>query len=135
MALRDLVTKYEGLRLKPYRDTVGKLTIGVGRNIEDIGVSMPEAMFMLSNDLARVQQECLDNFTWLKSLNQARQDVICSMVFNMGLRGFNEFKELVAALKNQDYEKAAEEMLNSKWSTQVPARAQDSAQIMRLGKY
>lgn len=49
--LKDMLIRHEGLKLKPYRDTVGKLTIGAGRNLNDLGISEREAMFLLDNDI------------------------------------------------------------------------------------
>lgn len=47
----------EGLRLRPYRDSVGKLTIGCGRNLDDVGITAAEAMMLLDNDVSRVERE------------------------------------------------------------------------------
>lgn len=126
---------HEGLRLKPYTDTQGKLTIGVGRNLSDVGVSEAEAMLMLNNDIERVQSETIHAFGWYNSIGVIRQDVVLSMVFNLGLTGFQEFKKLIAAVACQDYERAASEMLDSKWAKQVGKRAIDLAYMMRNNTY
>ncbi len=133
--LRNMLIKHEGIRLKPYWDTEGKLTIGVGRNIESVGITNDEAYLLLNNDIHRVAREVTDAFAWLKSLSAARQDVVMSMVFNMGLTRFKEFERLIGALIVQNYERAADEMLNSKWASQVKVRAVELAFIMRNGTY
>ena len=131
--LRALLIKHEGLRLKPYIDSVGKVTIGVGRNLDDVGISEKEAMILLDNDVARVVAECRENFAWFNSLCDARQNVICSMVFNMGLDHFKEFKKMIAAIECGDFASASNEMKASKWAGQVGKRAIELAQMMEDG--
>lgn len=133
--LANLLVKHEGLLLKPYTDTVGKLTIGCGRNLNDVGIGQPEAMIMLANDIARVSQLAVDNFAWFNSISSVRQDVVLSMIFNMGLGGFKEFTKLLAALQNGDFKRASDEMLSSKWAGQVGARASELAQMLIADRY
>lgn len=133
--LRELLIRHEGRRSKPYRDTVGKLTGGVGRNLDDVGFSDLEIDFMLANDIERVLKECVEAFPWFKSLNLARQDVVASMVFNLGLGGFREFKHTITAIRDGNFGRAAYEMVSSKWAGQVGVRAIELAKIMELGQY
>lgn len=133
--LKQLLIKHEGLRLKPYMDTLGKLTIGVGRNLTDAGITEVEANLLLDNDVTNATRETLRNIPSVKYLSQARQDVIISMVFNMGLSHFLQFKKMVAALNTKDYASAAREMLNSQWAHQVGNRAVELADIMVRGDY
>lgn len=133
--LRDLLIRHEGMRLKPYKDSVGKLTIGVGRNLDDLGLTDLEARLLLSNDVDRVMKEAVANFGWFKSLNLTRQDVVLSMIFNMGLERFRGFKEMAEWLRVGNFERAADEMLNSLWAKQVGKRADELAQMMRTGSY
>lgn len=132
---RRLLLRHEGIRLKPYKDSVGKLTIGIGRNLDDIGISEMEALYLLSNDIRRVSKQAQDAFPWFKSISVTRQDVVLSMIFNLGLAGFSKFKMLIQAIAVQDYERAAKEMIQSKWSQQVGNRAKELAQMMRTGVY
>ena len=133
--LRELLIKHEGLRLKPYRDTVGKLTLGVGRNIEDIGITHDEAMMLLTNDIVRVTSEVEKTFGWFKSLDVVRQDAIHDMNFNVGLTRLQGFKKMLEALRVQNYSVAAKEALDSKWATQVGPRAKDIAIMLEKGVY
>jgi len=126
---RQLI-RHEGLRLKPYRDTVGKLTIGVGRNLDDNGISEQEAISMLRHDIATVKQE-LERYGWYNRLDPNRQDVIANMCFNMGLPTLLKFQRMIAAIDNHDYNLAADEMLDSRWAEQVGQRAVELARIMR----
>ncbi len=122
----------EGLRLFPYTDTVGKLTIGYGRNLSDKGISQIEAEYLLENDLEAAERDC-QAFPWFAGLSEARQIVIVSMVFNLGLVGFQKFHHLIAAMQRMDYDTASEEMLRSKWADQVKGRAVRLAQMMQQG--
>ena len=133
MNVYDVLKRDEGLRLKPYRDTVGKLTIGYGRNLDDNGISKYEAEAMLRNDVADVYAECRREFPWFAALDEAREAVVVSMVFNLGMTKFRGFHNTIAAIARADYEDAASRMLQSKWATQVGNRAIRLAQAMRTG--
>ena len=78
----------EGLKLKPYRCTSDKLTIGVGRNLQDNGITEGEAKFLLKNDISRVAGECMYEFDWFSGLSERRKEAIINLVFNMGLTKF-----------------------------------------------
>jgi len=132
--LKQLLIRDEGLRFFPYMDTVGKLTIGVGRNLTDTGITESEAMLLLDND---IEEACDLTYSFFKefymALNDVRKMVLINMVFNMGGRVLS-FKRMRHALRNQDYEQAATQMLDSKWAKQVKGRATRLAQMMASGK-
>lgn len=132
-ALRDSLINDEAIRLKPYRDSVGKLTIGVGRNLDDVGISRNEAMAMLDNDIARVLQELTSAFPWYTGLNDARKVALANMCFNLGLPRLQGFTRMLIALEAGQYTEAADEMLNSKWAGQVGNRARRLASLVRTG--
>jgi lysozyme len=130
-----LLTRDEGLRLKPYRCTAGKLTIGVGRNLEDVGITKEEAEQMLANDISRVVVDIVRRIPWAMNLDDARFSVIHSMVFQMGIGGVMNFRKFLNALQSGDYVKASIEMMDSKWAQHdSPARAKRLAEVMRSGK-
>lgn len=133
--LKDLLVRHEGLRLKPYRDTVGKLTIGVGRNLDDVGISREEAMVLLDNDVARTIVQARQSLEWFDRLDAVRKVVVASMVFNLGIMGFLQFQRMIAAIEKNDWQMAAIEMLESKWSLQVGHRATELAYMMKTGEY
>lgn len=122
----------EGLRLKPYKDTVGKLTIGVGRNLDDEGITEQEALYLLNNDIQRIEKALapLPNFALL---SEPRQRVITEMAFNMGLEGVMEFKGMWKAIQDKDWDGAANAMLDSLWARKVEQRAIRLAKAMRTG--
>ena len=128
--LRD----HEGLRLKVYTDTVGKLTVGWGRNIEDVGISYDEAKLMLETDINRATAQARSAFPWFDPLDPVRQDVVVNLIFNMGLGGFKTFHNMIAAIERQDWHSAAFELFNSKWATQVgKTRRDDLCNAMEKG--
>lgn len=127
-----MLKRDEGLRLKPYRCTAGKLTIGYGRNLDDVGISEAEAETLLANDIAKVEREA-ERFHWYAGLNDARKAVVLNMLFNLGASSFKGFVNTIKAISAGDYDDAANRMLASKWAEQVGARAARLAQIMRTG--
>ncbi len=131
--LRDMLTRHEGLRLKPYKCTAGKLTIGVGRNIEDNGITESEAAFMLDNDILRVHEEMRMNFTWYPHISEVRKAALIDMCFNLGISRFKKFKKMIAAIERTDYDTAASEMIDSKWAVQVGSRSAELSEMMRKG--
>ncbi|CBW74474.1 Lysozyme (EC 3.2.1.17) [Mycetohabitans rhizoxinica HKI 454] len=130
--LLSVLSRDEGRRLKPYLDTAGKTTIGVGRNLTDVGISEGECSLLLENDVMRSIMWLDRHLPWWRSLDAVRQRVIINMAFNMG-RKLLTFANTLAAMQRGDYEAAANGMLASKWATQVGARAQRLASMMRTG--
>lgn len=130
MSVKQLIKENEGLSLKPYYCTEGKLTIGYGRNLEDRGITTEEAEYLLRNDL----RECvadLEKLTFWSKLNEARQAVLFDMRFQLGLGGLMGFKNMLAALEREDYEAAAVELMDSRYAQQTPNRAKRNRDILR----
>jgi lysozyme len=125
---------HEGERLKPYRCTAGKLTIGVGRNLEDRGITREESAVLLANDIAAEERELLRALPWVATLDEVRQRVLLDMSFNLGIVGLLGFKNTLAIIQAGDYQRAAAMMLDSKWATQVGARAERLSRMMATGK-
>ena len=130
-----LIAKHEGLRLKPYKCTAGKLTIGYGRNLDDVGITEHEAETMLTSDIERVYRDLTVHYDWFKTLDEVRESVVVNMCFNLGLNRFNKFKKTIKYISEGDYEKAAAEMMDSKWANQVGKRAVELAHMMATGEW
>lgn len=133
--LEKLLLRDEGLSLKPYRDSVGKLTIGIGRNLDDVGISEEEALVFLDHDIHKVTVQVADNLPWYTTLDPCRQAVLLSMAFNMGIGGLLGFKNTLEMIRLGKYTEAAEAMLKSKWATQVKGRAIRLAKMMETGDW
>jgi lysozyme len=132
--LQKQLILHEGVRLKPYRCTAGKLTIGIGRNLDDVGISQEEALGLLRGDIARAIAAVRTELPWFDRLDDVRQRVVADMCFNLGIDGLLAFKQTLAAIAGGDYDRAATEMLNSRWAAQVGERARRLARMMRTGK-
>ena len=132
-ALVNSVAQHEGFRAKAYTDSVGKLSIGYGRNIEDVGISKKEAAFLLQNDLDAAEASCRSAFEWFDNLTPARQIVLIEMAFNLGFRKLLGFGQTIKACREGRYADAANQMLRSKWAEQVGQRAKTLAERMRVG--
>ena len=133
--LTDMLVDHEGMRRKPYRCTAGKLTIGVGRNLDDRGISPDEAMYMLANDIKDSRRELSAAFSWFDKLDDVRQSVLIDMCVNLGLSRLQGFRNTLALIGVGKYEAAAQEMLNSKWAEQVGRRAQRLSRMMATGRW
>ncbi|GAB1468051.1 hypothetical protein MASR2M64_07540 [Candidatus Cloacimonadota bacterium] len=133
--IKSQLVRHEGLRLKLYRCTAGKLTIGVGRNLDDCGISQKEAYALLDNDILNCEQQLLDEIPVIyNALDEARQSVLLNMCFNLGLKGLLGFNNTLAFIAAGDWERAANGMLASKWAKQVGMRAIELSEMMRKGK-
>jgi lysozyme len=133
--LNKSLTKHEGLKLKPYLCTAGKNTIGIGRNLDDIGITKYEAEMMLYNDIDRCIEELDRVLASWRTHDDVRQNVLIELVFNIGISRFLMFKRMIAALAAYDYDTAAKEMKDSRWYTQVGQRAVTMCEMMRTGEF
>lgn len=130
--IEQLITD-EGMEVKPYRDTEGYITIGVGRCLDTKGITKDEAIYLLNNDVQEVIKKLSRNQTFL-NLDDIRQSVLINMAFNLGHNGLLKFRNMWDAIESEDFERASEEMLDSKWANQVGRRARRLANEMRTGE-
>jgi lysozyme len=133
--IKAQLVRHEGLRLKPYRCTAGKLTIGIGRNLDDRGISQKEAYVLLENDIQNCEKQLLDEIPEIyNGLDDVRKSVLLNMCFNLGIKGLLEFKNNLAFIAAGDWERAANGMRASKWAKQVGRRAIELSEMMRKGQ-
>ncbi len=131
--LKAELTRDEGVRLHPYVDTVGKTTIGVGRNLTDCGISLEEAQGLLVNDINRAICDLDREFPWWRDLAEVRQRVLVNMAFNLGIAKLRGFPHTLTLVEMGRYHEAAVAMLDSRWATQVGPRALRLAAMMDAG--
>lgn len=131
--LRAELIRDEGVKLKPYRDTVGKLTIGVGRNLDDVGITQVEAARMLDADIQRTMAALDSALPWWRNLDEVRGRVLVNMAFNLGVAGLLGFKHTLADMQAGNYALTAAGMRASKWARQVGERAERLAVLMERG--
>lgn len=133
--LIEMVKRHEGYRARAYRDTKGILTIGYGRNIENVGISEEEALILLANDLASAKADLRHLFPKLETFTPARQAALIDMMFNMGAHVFGTFGRMIAAIHNGDWELAALEAADSQWYRQTGQRAVEIVAMLRTGEW
>ena len=133
--LIDQLKSHEGLRLKPYKCTSGKLSIGVGRNLEDIGISEQEAEILLLNDIEEAKRQLFAHFPWTQDLDEVRLAALINFTFNVGIGTVSKFVNAMALLKEGSFDMASEEFLQSRWANQVGQRAIDVTEQIRTGEW
>jgi lysozyme len=123
---QKMIERDEGLRLKPYKCTAGKLTIGYGRNIEDVGISQATALQMLEEDLKNAQNICLAIFgmdQWCR-WSENRKLGWVNLAFNLGNAGLLGFRNTLKAAIGENWPEVERHLRASKWFTQVGSRAE-----------
>lgn len=119
----DLI-RDEGERLKPYKDTVGKLTIGVGHNLTDKGIPLEVSRLLLAIDVTEAVRDLDHNTPWWRNMPEPAQRGLLNMCFNMGWPVLSEFKVTLGLLKNGKYTQAGKNAMKSLWAKQVGKRAE-----------
>lgn len=132
--LVEELTLDEGCVNEVYEDHLGYATFGVGHLVrkddpefgEDVGTPVSEERVheCLERDVDTVCAELDKNMGWWKDLSDNRRRILANMCFNLGYTRLSKFKKFIAALQAQDWETAAVEMMDSRWATQVGARAE-----------
>lgn len=130
---REQLRTDEGVKAKPYRDSVGKLTIGCGRNLDDVGLSSAEIAMLLENDIDRATVDAQALFPTFDELSDNRKAVLVNMTFNLGKERLGLFRKLRRAIAALDFNSAYVEMVSSQWADQVGARATRLAKLMKDG--
>ena len=133
--LIEQLKRHEGIELKPYQDTVGKWTIGVGRNLDDIGISEQEAEMLLLNDIKEAERQLITTMPWTQELDEVRFSALLNFVFNVGIGTASKFVNAMGLLKDGRYDIAADEFLQSKWDKQVGNRAIEVTDQIRTGEW
>ena len=136
-SLVDMLKRHEGIKSKVYLCSKGYETIGVGRNISKtgMGISEIEIDFLLNNDLLRIRRELRTEYPWFSKLDSIRQDALIDISFNLGQTVLRKFKKALKAMSEENYELAADEFMDSRWSKQVGNRAVEVTEMIRSGEY
>lgn len=135
--LKERIKIHEGFCDTVYKDTLGKRTIGYGHLCTDNEEWKDGKAYTIEylndvfegdfNEAVRQTEQLIGNLVLHKEANE----IIIEMVFQLGMSGVSKFKKMWAALKDQNYTEAANQMLDSKWAKQTPNRAKDLSEIMR----
>jgi lysozyme len=133
--LEAMLRLHEGVRQFPYRCTAGKMTIGVGFNLDDVGLFPEEIEFILRNRIRLVRTRLERELRFFGSLDEVRQSVLIDMAFNLGVASLLKFRQTLKHIEQGRYGAAAAEMLNSKWARQVKGRATTLSRMMESGEW
>lgn len=129
----------EGVKPCVYNDHLGFATIGVGRLVDyrkpGAGLRPVEIDFLLQNDIDDRIEALTRALPWFQDLDDARKGVLLNMAFQLGTTGLLGFKNTLELIRQGQYEKAAQNMLDSKWATQTPERAKRMAEQMKTGQW
>ena len=131
--IKEMLRIHEGVEKFAYKCSAGKITVGVGRNIDPdngLGLSDDEIDYLLANDIQRVAIELQKNVPAYDSLSDVRKSVLIDMCFNLGITRFMQFKNFLAAIDGGEFVTASAEMLDSRWANQVGQRAQRLSKMM-----
>ena len=123
------IKEYEGLSNVLYKCTSNKLTIGYGRNLEDVGISKDEAEYLLNNDIDIALDEVGEHFD-LVNLPEPAQIVLVDMCFNMGISKLLNFRRMIKAIEEERWDDSANELLDSKYAAQTKRRARMNASLL-----
>lgn len=134
MSLRTQLERDEELRLFPYKDRYGNLTIGYGHNLEANGISKIIANDLLDIDIFVARKSLNEVLPWTINLPVVIENVLINMTFNMGIEKLLEFKKTLALIKEGKYEEASVEMLNSLWANEVGDRAKRLSTQLATGR-
>lgn len=137
--------RHEGFSLEAYLCPAGALTIGWGHNcathpvpgVEKVGdvISIGSAEILLFQDTKAIARELDDKIPWWRKMEEPRQAVLLNMAFNLGVSGLLGFKRALAAAKENDWNKAAFEMADSRWADQVKHRSRELITQFALGAW
>jgi lysozyme len=130
--LRKQLVIDEGSKLFPYHDTVGKVTIGIGRNLTDCGIRPEEEDLMLKNDILKAQNDLHTYMDGYDEFPMEVKSILINMCFNMGIHGLMKFQRTIEAIRNRKYMEAAQDMSQSLWAKQVGNRAKRLIARMRV---
>jgi lysozyme len=134
----------EGTRLVVYDDAtgepigpgshvIGNPTIGTGRCLTSRnGISTAEANYLRDNDI-NVRLAQLDQRPWFVNMPADRQRAIVNMSFQMGVAGVLSFGDMIAAIQAEDWAKAADAAMASRWATETAARAARVTALLKFG--
>lgn len=128
--LIEQIARHEGLRLRPYLDSVGVWTVGYGHNMNE-PITESDAKQILVSDIQKAINGCVHAYPWFMELSQPRQYAMIDLAFNLGIGGLNGFKKFLSAMELGNYYDAAYQLEKSRWAEQVKGRAVDIQQMIR----
>jgi lysozyme len=136
--LIEMLKVHEGVETYAYKCSENKTTIGVGRNVDKnggLGLSDDEVDYLLQNDINRIILELDSEYSWYSDLDDVCQNAMIDISFNLGQTRLRAFKKALAAMSEGDWDEAADQFMDSRWSEQVGIRAKNLTEMIRSGAY
>ena len=130
----QMARENENLTLTPYHDTVGKLTIGYGRNLEDRGLTIAEAELLLANDIIEAHARLTTELSFYRQASDIRRAVFIDLYHNMGMGGLLTFIKMLRASQIGDWDEAAAQLQDSRYWQQTGIRAQRNYLMLRFDR-
>mgnify|MGYP003145187785 CR=1 FL=1 len=136
MNVIDLIKFHEGYKQHVYLCSENVATIGYGHVVANCGpgLSKTQAERILLEDLQECYEDLERDCVYVRQ-NDVRKAVLLDMRFNLGYAGLKRFKKFRAALIVDNFELAANEMLDSRWARQVKTRAVRLSHMVRSGEW
>lgn len=132
--LMSRIKSHEGFRLDPYKDTLGFLTGGYGHKIlegEEVPTTQEGWEELFEKDFNKAWDSMLQLCEVFElNIKQEAKCILCEMIFQMGYSGVSKFKNMLKALKDENYYLSSQEMLDSRWAKQTPNRAKALSDLM-----
>ena len=128
--LTEQLKRHEGVRLYPYEDTTGHITIGIGHNLSAQGISLCVSEILFMEDIRAVERQLDEKIPYWRSKPENVRLVLCDMCFNLGINGLLTFDKFLHAIKCNAWETAQMEMLDSLWAKQVGTRATNLKEML-----
>jgi lysozyme len=136
LTLLDHLKGHEGFCSKAYQDHLGHWTIGFGRRIDgDKGLTVEESTILLENDVDEAKKQLEAHVDLPEDIDEVRHAILVAMVFQLGIGTFLKFKKMILAIEVSNWDKAAEEALDSRWAKQTPRRAKEVSLILKTGNW
>ena len=132
--MKDIIEQlkiHEGYKPTVYKCTAGVDTIGVGFAIKDLNLSEEVCDLILAEKLEALEERFEKKFDWFQESPIEVRNVMLNMAYRLGFAGFCKFKKTIAYLEEAEWEKASEEMLDSRWAKQTPNRAKELSEIIK----
>jgi lysozyme len=147
MDLKEMIRRHEGKRLKPYLCPAGKQTVGYGYNFDDNTLPPEILSFMhlygriteemaeelLDRSIESATWQCRDLYPGFDGYPEARRFALVDFVLNIGAGGARKFKKMLSAIKEGNWQKAADKMADSLWFRQVGERGSEIVGMVRVG--
>ncbi len=108
---------------------------GYGRNVQDKGISVAEAEYLLSNDIRQAREHLAREYPWYSGLSEVRQSAVVDLCYNLGPLGLSKFVRFLAAMAQSDWPRAADELRRSQWYGQVGRRAPRIVGMIETGEW